>query len=377
MKNLHLMPMGSLFDVDLVRELNSHFSLQLNSFFLAKEMPELSSFSNCHVIPDAFSVDFINNHTDDYDQIFIHSLFLSDADVLRLTTEAKKKMIWCVWGHDLYNKRIDSKLSFRETINELIHLVKKILRGTLYREAKKKKLIKQSVGQFKAICIGYPYDEVMIRKRYGTKVPVLFAPYFTNFSKSDLFTLKEYRSGLENRSTRNIIIGHSGYEFIQHEKYLDALSVYKDENICVNMVLCYGASPERVSYLTKKATDIFGENKVRVLTKMMPREEYFRFLCSMDVAIFPYLHQSALHNTEVMAFVGVKMYFHPKGVLYKGFDQAGIPVFDCRTIGKISFFELCQYNSTDTSDSPIYGLFDYDSIIEAWKRILEVKDWSM
>lgn len=370
MKNLHLMPMNSTFDDDLVEVLNENFLLDQNLFVHRMQRKKLSSVENSIVAPEMLNVEYINEHYSEYHLVLLHSLFLSPNDILKLSDEAAQTIVWCVWGHDLYSVPKKRKWSFSIWLHEAIHSVKKVLRGTYLREYNHKRAVAKKISLFHAICIGFPYDEIMVRKKYGDMVPVKIAPYFSDFSKDDLRRLKESREQRTQSRTKQILIGHSGFEFLQHEKYLKLFSRYSNEDICINMVLSYGASQDRIAKLVDMANRLFGEDKVRVVTEMMPKEEYFKYISSMDIAVFPYLHQSALDNTKIMAFVGVKMYFDPKGVLFKGFTDSGVKVYNCREIGKVSFKQLCSTEYSDLSSSPLFDPFDYEKNVSAWKELL-------
>ncbi|GEM_PF-2061499 len=370
MTNLHLMLGDSTFNVDFAKQINNLFPYEANLFVLNKKQTDLKMEQNCVVNSSFFKPQFLNQHCKEYRYIVLHSLFFSDDEILALSDECAAKIIWCVWGHDLYSVHKKQQNSIKYYFHESVHAVKKVLRGTYIRQFIQKRNIAAKIGEFHLICIGYQYDQNMIRKKYGNKVNVKIAPYFSDFTMNDLKELRSKKEHLVKNPTKNILIGHSGFEFLEHEKYLNQLSKYKDEDIHINLVLAYGASAERINKLRKLAYSIFGQEKCTILTEMMPKDKYYDFLSTMDAAVFPYLHQSALANTKVMSYIGVKMYFNPRGVLYKGFSENNVPVYDCRKIGQISFNELFKYDQTVPTESPLYETFDYSKNQRIWKQIL-------
>lgn len=370
MKNLHLQPMNSTFDDELVEELNAVFPQEENLFVQEKPREKLRSVPNCAVAPEAFTPQYINEHCGEYDHIILHSLFLSPSQLLELSDEAAAKIIWCVWGHDLYTVRKKQQHSIRSILKETIHFGKKLLRGTFIRQYRCNRRIREKVSRFYCIGINFSYDEKMIRKKYGKTVRVCYLPYYSGATEKNIMRLREEHLSKPDGSV-NILIGHSGFEFLEHEKYLKLLRKYKDENIHINMVLSYGADQQRVDKLTNLAHSIFGKEKCTILTEMMPRDDYYRFVCDMDIGIFPFKHQSAVGNTVRLAFMGVKMYFHPKGVLYNGFLQGGVKTYDCREIGRVSFEKLCSNDSIADINAPLFQTFQYQRNVEAWKRILQ------
>lgn len=372
MKNLHLMPMGSIFDDDLVTELNANFPKEFNVFYHAEQRERLKDVENSHVVPDAFTPEFINAHVKEYNKIFLHSLFLSPDDILRLTDEAAKKIVWIVWGHDLYTVKKKQKWTASRFMKESIHSAKKIVRGTYIRANRKKRAVADKVSKFKAIGIGYSYDEKEIRKKYGKTVPVVYGPYFSRTTQEKVDKLREMHLSKKDHCT-NILIGHSGFEFLEHEKYLQKLSCYKHEDICVHMVLSYGASEDRIQKLSQMAISIFGEEKCNTITKMMSKNDYYEYLTKIDIAIFPFVHQSALGNAKRLAYMGTKLYFHPNGILAKGFQQDGMKVYDCREIGEVPFEQFIMNDFIPEPSIPLFNTFNYQRNVEAWRQLLEAR----
>lgn len=369
MKNLHLMPMGSIFDDDLVTELNANFPIELNVFYHAEQRERLKDVENSYVVPDAFTPEFINAHAIEYNKIFLHSLFLSPDEILRLTDDVAKKIVWIVWGHDLYTVKKKKKWNASRFMKESIHVAKKLVRGTYIRSNSKKRAVAQKVSRFHAVGIGYSYDEKEIRRKYGKTVSVVYGPYFSRTTQEKVDKLREMHLS-KHEHTTNILIGHSGFEFLEHEKYLQKLSHYKDEDICVHLVLSYGASEDRIQKLSEMAISIFGEEKCNIITQMMSKNDYYEYLTSIDVAIFPYVHQSALGNTRRLAYMGAKLYFHPDGILSKGFKQDGMKVYDCREIGKVPFEQFIMNDFLPEPSIPLFNTFNYQRNVEAWKQLL-------
>lgn len=371
MKNLHLMSMDSFFDDSMVAVFNQEFPINDNVFFHRTLRKALESVENSFVVPEAFTAEYINEHAHEYKRIILHSLFLGENGVLKLSDEAASKIVWVVWGHDLYSVHKKKKWTVPLLLKEAVHTAKKILRGTYIRAYKAKKEVARKVALFQCIGIGFPYDEKMIRKKYGHKPRVVYGPVFGPKTPDNRrLELRERHLAASNHCT-HVIIGHSGFEFLEHEKYLNKLSKYKNEDMHIYLVLSYGADEERIQKLTTLANQLFHEGQVTIITEMMDKEEYRAFLSKMDVAVFPFLHQSALSNTQMMAFMGTKMYFDPRGVLAKGFQAGGVKSYDCRKIGKIPFSIFKDYNEVPPVDAPLFSKDNYDNAVKAWQEILQ------
>lgn len=371
MKNLHLMPMDSFFDDSMVAVFNQEFPESENVFFHRTNRKALESVENSFVVPESFSAEYINEHAHDYKRIILHSLFLDANGVLKLSDEVACKIVWVVWGHDLYSVHKKKKWTTSLLLKEAVHTLKKTLRGTYIREFKTKKEVARKIALFQCIGIGFPYDEKMIRKKYGHKPRVVYGPVFGPKTPDNRrLELREKHLAASNHCT-NVIIGHSGFEFLEHEKYLKKLSKYKNEDMQIYLVLSYGADEERIRKLTALANQLFSKGQVTIITEMMDREEYRAFLSKQDVAIFPFLHQSALSNTQMMAFMGTKLYLDPRGVLAKGFRAGGVKSYDCRKIGKVPFSKFREYNEVPSVDAPLFSRDNYSNAVEAWKEILQ------
>lgn len=370
MKNLHLISMCTHIDVEIVESLNSFFPHEENLFISKLPLDQLSGTDNYLVDSGAFNVEYINQHCSEYRCIIIHSMFLSEDEIIHLSDEAADKIVWVVWGQDLYNNGKKPRITVPYLAHEAVHCVKKFLRGTYYRSFIKKRQVSNKVSKFRCVGIGYLYDEKQIRKRFGKAVKVQYLPVsgIVYIEKK----LKKREDHLNTkREVKNVLIGHSGYHFLEHEKYLRKLSAYKDKPIHIHMVLCYGADENRIRYLKELAYSIFGAEKCTIVTELVPVTEYMDYLSKMDVAIFPFRHQSALGNTISMAFMGVKLYFDPRGVLSKGFKKCGVTTYDCRKIGKIPFEDFIENTEIADVNSPLFDLFYTEKNKQAWAAVLQ------
>lgn len=370
MRCLHLMPMNSSINVDLIHQINRHFPPEEHLFVLSAARDDTRDIPNCTVAPDHFHVQFLNQNHAQYDIIFLHSLFYSPNELLALRDEAAQKIIWCVWGHDLYSVHRKKQYTPGERIRECWHFLKKLGRFTHLRIYLKQRKVVRKVRQFRCVLIGYPYDRVRLFKKYGKKLPVEIAPYFSSFDKADMAALLDQKR-LTSHNGFHVLIGHCGFHFIEHEACLQKLAAYRNENIHIHMVLSYGASPDEARRIRETAYRLFREDQITIIEDMMPKEEYHRYLSEMDAAIFPYTHQSGVFNTVLLSYLGTKMYFSPEGVLYRGFREMGLPVFDCTAIGRIDYADFCRPAGDPDRNSPMYDIYNNAKNVERWHHILQ------
>lgn len=370
MRCLHLMPMNSSINVDLIHQINRHFPPEEHLFVLSVPRNDTTDIQNCIVAPDHFRVQYLNQNHARYDIIFLHSLNYSPAELLALQDDAAHKIIWCVWGHDLYSVHRKKQYTPRERIHEFWHFLKKLGRFTHLRVFLKQRKIVRKIRCFRCVLIGYPYDRMLLRKKYGKNLSIEIAPYFSSFDKADMAALLDQKN-LSSHSGTNVLIGHCGFHFIEHQAYLQKLAAYRNENIHIHMVLSYGASAEEIRQIRETALRLFREDQITIIEEMMSKDDYHRYLSTMDVAIFPYTHQSGVFNTVLLSYLGTKMYFSSDGVLYKGFQEMGLPVFDCGAIGRIDYQDFCRPSEPPDRNAPLYDIYNNARNVERWYHIFQ------
>lgn len=367
--NLHLMPIYSGFNRNLIVALNTHIPAEENIFVVREPFPGMGSLPNCIADPSRFSVRFINDHAAEYHRIILHYNIFRAHDIMRLSDEAAAKIVWVVWGDDLYYVKRHNAVpkTPRDFARKYFYIWSHYspLYGIIRHKAKKK------VQKFYGIGIGYPYDEVMIHKLYGSEARVVYAPVFSrnNFDYSYEDLRRDHLEG--QHDTVNVLIGHSGFPFHNHEKSLRLLSKFKDENIHINLVMSYGANSERVKKIIKLANRLFGEEKTTILTKKLPYSDYCKFLASMDIALFPFTHQAALGNALKLAYAGVKLYLDPSGALAQGFLAGGVKTCDYHHIRKEAWTEFCKCPAPPDKNAPLFeNVLNYEKSVASWRSLL-------
>ena len=227
MKNLHLMWMDSIFNTRLVDVLNLRFKHDLNYFVYRTKRAFPNGIDNGVVDSGMFSAEAINRLSTQWDRIFLHSLYLKHKELLKLSPEAARKIVWVVWGHDLY-KPLPKLRPDLYSIAYFCYRWLKTKSVFMYPYRRKEAKV---ISAFHAIAIGFPYGEVYIRKLYGPKVPVKYGPYFSKDVSMDYLESLRKLHIESSHSQTNIMIGHCGAECLQQEKYLKKLAKYKDEDI--------------------------------------------------------------------------------------------------------------------------------------------------
>ena len=106
MKYLHYMKIPSPVYNNMIIEMianNKQFDINEHEFIITnRESFEVSKKYKNVIFDPNYNVDKINHNSRNYDYIFIHGFSFKYYEQLLLKKKSLKKMIWCVWGHDLY-----------------------------------------------------------------------------------------------------------------------------------------------------------------------------------------------------------------------------------------------------------------------------------
>lgn len=295
---------------------------------------------------------------DNIDIIVIHGLDFRLHELFFLNTDARlrKKMIWIVWGHDLYRVKNTNIASISGKIKYCIKMIICILIQVPF------------VKNIKCIGIGFPYDEKEIRKWYGNKICVKSAPYDLGYDYKSIKNLKQsMKANKVCGNTTNILLGHSAYEFLNHIQNLKRLEKYQECNMKIYIPLNYGDANYKKRLMEYISTS---ELDIEVLDDMLSMNEYLLFLSKMDIAIFDFDHQAALGNIYLLLYLEKKIYLSKQGIIYNGLREQDIAVFSTDTIGEIEFEEF-KSNNFDASRGVMFSKkkLDCKEIVNDWNQL--------
>ena len=216
------------------------------------------------------------------DRIHIHGLFsFWLLGILATHKSIGKKTVWYIWGDDLYCLSRPKK-----SLKNMMHI---FLRKRAYRNIK-----------FIATNIRGDYEnaQAIMQKKY------------------DLFELRfclDYISGIlpvvdeiKAHEGINILVGNSATPTNFHLDVFKKLQRYQNENIRIFVPLSYGLKTYAEEVI-KSGKELFGDRFVP-LTDFMPKEDYFKFLMNIDIAVFANDRQQALGNIIALLYAGKKVY---------------------------------------------------------------------
>ncbi|OFB70149.1 hypothetical protein JS77_07425, partial [Synergistes jonesii] len=134
-----------------------------------------------------------------------------------------------------------------------------------------------------------------------------------------------------------------------HIKILDSLKKFADEDIEIFIPMAYGDSGlngqyggwEYVNMVKKKASRLFGE-KLDLLTRVIPLDEYTAKLWNVDIAIFGSERICGAANIYMLIYMGKKVFLPGTSEYYKFFVDKGIKVFDTNKISEMTYEEFIK-----------------------------------
>lgn len=351
-KYLHVLFFNDIkFYTSLVKTINSKESLQpFNHVFVTNKenvYKEINQYTNCHLIDDSELLKYMTISR----WIIFHAMPLKKWQVCLLPKSICKRIIWRTWGHDI-----------RPWIktNRCVYDFLKLIEFTLF---------KNKIKNFYAMGVANEVDIVNIEEVYKTRFKYFKMSYSDSANNVELV-----RSIIpKNDSLHNyVLIGHNCSPVDNHLDILDKLSKFRDDNIHLIIPLSYSDPGNGYKeQIINKAYSIFGMDKVTILDKFVPKDEYVRLLSRIDVAIMDMYYSNGLGNISYILYFRKKLYVRHGSNMDKAFLREGIqPNYTSGILGQ-SFEEFTKNEFDDKYLKFCEGLFDANAFENRWKEIME------
>ncbi|MBO9732363.1 MAG: TDP-N-acetylfucosamine:lipid II N-acetylfucosaminyltransferase [Chitinophaga sp.] len=176
----------------------------------------------------------------------------------------------------------------------------------------------------------------------------------------------------KSNGVTTILLGNSDTITNNHLEALQALSAYKDQPIKLVIPLNYG-NTQYADFVQSEAIRIFGADKVMALRSFLARDEYYKMLAQVDVAVMFHYRSQAAGNVLALLYRGKKIFLHSNSTLYELLKTNDIAVFDSKEIGTMDFEEFKTPLNAATIQKNVEivdRLFDEKMKMEALKEIL-------
>lgn len=296
------------------------------------------------------SENLINRFGEYGDWIFVHAINCKRKVLIQTKKKYAKKVIWRTWGHDM-------RPSYKKSKNCIINFMNHIL-YILY---------KRTVSHFRAIGIANDIDTVNVNSTFG-EIPTMILTYAYNKQNDIMLNIigKEHKVTEEFR----ILVGHSRSVFDCHIDAMKKLEKYKDHNIKICMVLSYGGPEEYGEEVKEYAREHFGE-KVEFVERLMGYDEYIKYLSTIDLAILPQIHSSALGNMAWLFHFGIPVYVRENSQFAESFRRNNCGYCSFETIDNLSYHEFVNSQNSPETEKMFGHIRSTKDSCEEWKKNLE------
>jgi dTDP-N-acetylfucosamine:lipid II N-acetylfucosaminyltransferase len=176
----------------------------------------------------------------------------------------------------------------------------------------------------------------------------------------------------KDTSVTTILLGNSDTVTNNHLEALQALAVYKDKPIKLVIPLNYG-NGKYGDLVESEAIRIFGADKVMALRSFLQRDEYYKLLAQVDVAVMFHYRTQAAGNVLALLYRGKKIFIHGNSTLYELLKTNDIAVFDSKEIGAIDFNQFkapLDQATIDKNITVVDRLFNEEQKLSALGKVL-------
>lgn len=279
-------------------------------------------------------------------KIIVHSL-ASPALLFYLTffPKLQKKVVWIIWGKDLYFYKL---------------LKKKRIYHKIYEWFRRK-----SIKNIGTIVTSIPEDYDVLKELYDVsgeyiECNVLYPYSFDN-------TIGQVQ---EPSQKKTILLGNSSSKSNNHK---EAIKVLSNDIVNIKKVYCplsYGGD-EKYKYEVKDYGYKYLKEKFVPLMDFMPIDEYKNILSEVDIGVFNHNRQEGLANIWTLMFLGKTVYLQKNISSAKYFRRVGIKIKYVENIeqeGVICF----EKSIIEDNQKRLSAIMNIDNSVYAWKKILSI-----
>lgn len=249
-------------------------------------------------------------------KIILHGFFnFKVLLIIWFLPHVRKKCYWNIWGADLYQHRLSPK--------NIKWYVKQFFMRSIIK----------NIGY---IVSGTPGDAGLVKKWYGGSS--IYINCFNYISNLHIECCKK-TAGIEDI---NVLVGNSADPTNNHLEIFDKIEKYKDDKIIIHCPLSYGDYSYALGII-EEGKRRFGD-KFRPIVDVMPFDEYKKFLCSIDIAVFNHDRQQAMGNIRALVGMGKKVHMRNAITSTASLKSLGVKVFSVEEINLIKSFSESENN---------------------------------
>jgi len=316
----------------------------------SKYLEFYNSQDNCIITKDKniyfnYKEDFINAS-----KIIIHQLNkpVMMLSILLFAPKLFQKMIWIIWGGDVYFYKYKSN-SIKDNLLEYLRKI------TIPKIPVIASYIK---GDYDKVVEVYKTDARYIKAKYPSPINI-------KDIKNKVIVKKDI---LDNPII--IIVGNSADPSNEHINTYNLLAKFKDENIKVISILSYGGTKSYIDEVIDVGRSIFKENFEAVID-YMDFKSYLSFLNNSDICLFNHKRQQGLGNQIVFFALHKKVFISDSTTPFRYYKDLGIDIYSAESIQNINFNEFIYQSESNKDMNRKLILEDRsDSVIKKeWKEV--------
>ena len=344
---LHIYP-DEKFTFDYIKRMNRLYNNEDHIFYVYYTGHNLCTES---MVKEYNNVYFIssfkdNNFISDFlksNKVICHSIFFRTKDIIllsKLQQKSHKKMIWALWGGDLY-------VEYRKNHNTFNPKFK-------IREFYRRKLI----ASFYKVLSTSDFDQMKLW--YKTNAIQGRGLYSYDFKPIE-------KENIGDSAKHTIMVGHSATSTCCHQEAFEMLKKYKD-SIEVYCPLSYPPNTEYINKVDELGIGIFGQG-YHAMKEFMNYNEYSKFLNTIEVGIFNNDRQQGMGNIVNLLYLGKKVYMNKKNTLYSALKGEGFTLFDVEEIKDASFCEELTESQKEKNRKLVEHRYSDENFKDVWNKV--------
>ncbi|WP_417731000.1 TDP-N-acetylfucosamine:lipid II N-acetylfucosaminyltransferase [Rosistilla oblonga] len=285
--------------------------------------------------------------------VIVHGLWAPSRKLLAHTPH-QCPIAWCLFGGDVFNGRFWPETHWLESKTQKLQIAlcknkERKFRPVLTACVKKlypqhyKRKHEEILSQYRRVDLlatTFMEDYQSVVERLGLNAEHC---EFINYNIDDTVT-----STLRNATTegQDILVGNSATPSNNHLEVLETLAHCRRDFRHAILPLSYGNN-EYASHITKRGTQLLG-NQLRPLHDFMPRDEFNHSLLTVKCAVFNHIRQQGFGTALTLAWLGARLFMHPRSSTYRFFLKLGIAVEPFHSSSDKSF--ACKLRPLDMSE---------------------------
>ena len=327
---------------------DEHYFIILCNNPKSKFIDFYKSQDNCRVTSSKNIYFKHKNKFHEASKVLIHQLNkpVMMASLLMFYPSSFQKMIWIIWGGDVYFYKYKTN-SLKDNLLELLRniIIKKIPRIVSYIK-----------GDYDKVIEVYNTDAEYIKAWYPSPIDV------------DMIAKLPIKEKKDN--TIRVVVGNSADPSNEHIKAFKLLEKFQAEDIEVHVVLSYGGSKTYIDSVIEEGKRIFS-NKFKPILEYISFENYLDFINSSDICMLNHKRQQGLGNQLVFFILKKKVFISNATTPFQYYKNNGIDIYSTESLSDVKFenFVFQREENKNKNRELILNDNDIISLRNDWNRV--------